>query len=994
MRKLFPLFMVSFLMWGCPEDPRRKCLQPTDCLLGESCLQGYCAPASNTCTPGQSRPCYTGPEATRGKGTCRDGTESCSANNTWSGECKNEVKPTQEICGDGKDNDCNGVIDDSTPTAEVCDGVDNDCNGKIDDDPATGQALVRTCYTGAQGTAGKGACKSGSQTCKDGKWPDVCDGEIVPKAELCANQIDDDCDGIVDNVQDLGKPCRDPSKQGACQDGLYACDAQGNRICKPTAQTSPEDCNGKDDDCDGKVDNIENTPDPIRRACPTYPGPAGTENVGECKAGVQLCQNGQWNVACSEQVTPQTDVCDGKDNDCDGQIDNQPGSNNKLARACYTGPQGTENVGTCKGGNQQCVNGDWSTCQGQVIPKDELCANNQDEDCDGKVDNVRFLGERCLDRTRKGICQSGIYQCQGANRICKQTVQPETETCNGKDDDCDGQTDNLKGTNTPLERDCYSPGGTPAGNCKRGKQSCSNGIWSAECKGEVTPYTELCNGQDDDCDGKTDEGNACATCANGTSRDCYNGPNSTRKRGSCMDGKELCQGGKWSGTCNNSVVPQVEDCNGQDDDCDGQTDNIPATTYPLRKPCYDGPAGTDGSGLCAGGFNLCLNGQWDTTCTGAVLPKAEICDGKDNDCDGKTDEGSACQTTERKVGESCSNDPTAPAGLKCGFGLQCISATDDDPAPFCYQNCGSAAACANNTDGRILCAPLSNTVSICIAQADEGAFCDVEQSVLCKPGFVCDANTRRCRKPSEAGPLQPCAGSTGYTCDSQHLCTILTTGSRSGFCLKRCNTTADCGTGLCVGITAQDSVCIPAGNRKVDEPCGRADEGPTFDSTRLCQQGLFCLRTDLTNPDGICVPPIQDCSLGCPGGRSCVNIDNGFFCMRPCTAGCLTDTECSQVINSQVCTAKTPPGSVPFGGICDPANRCLQDLACLGANGAVVGYCSKVCTSNANCPNSPPGAKCQTVGAGVSACVFPCTSNANCPTGLICSANDGICLAP
>lgn len=54
-------------------------------------------------------------------------------------------------------------------------------------------------------------------------------------------------------------------------------------------------------------------------------------------------------------------------------------------RACYTGPQGTEDVGLCRAGTETCnASGTgWGPCTGQVTPTTELCETDEDEDCDG-----------------------------------------------------------------------------------------------------------------------------------------------------------------------------------------------------------------------------------------------------------------------------------------------------------------------------------------------------------------------------------------------------------------------------------------------------------------------------------------------------------------------------------------------------------------------------------------------------------------------------------
>jgi hypothetical protein len=72
-----------------------------------------------------------------------------------------------------------------------------------------------------------------------------------------------------------------------------------------------EVCNALDDNCDGTIDNFT-------ESC--YTGPAGTLNVGICKAGSRTCTNGVWS-SCVGEVKPTSEVCNGLDDDCDGYVD-------------------------------------------------------------------------------------------------------------------------------------------------------------------------------------------------------------------------------------------------------------------------------------------------------------------------------------------------------------------------------------------------------------------------------------------------------------------------------------------------------------------------------------------------------------------------------------------------------------------------------------------------------------------------------------------------
>ncbi|MBI2894481.1 MAG: hypothetical protein HYY06_13095 [Deltaproteobacteria bacterium] len=72
---------------------------------------------------------------------------------------------------------------------------------------------------------------------------------------------------------------------------------------------------------------------------------------------------------------------------------------------------------------------------------------------------------------------------------------------------------------------------------------------------------------------------------------------------------------------------------------------------PAPASCYDGAAGAQDVGMCEPGLRYCLGGFWGP-CEGQVRPHAELCgDGLDNDCDGDTDEGGACDCED-----GCSED--------------------------------------------------------------------------------------------------------------------------------------------------------------------------------------------------------------------------------------------------------------------------------------------------------------------------------------------------
>ncbi|QSQ20393.1 hypothetical protein JY651_34810 [Pyxidicoccus parkwayensis] len=97
-------------------------------------------------------------------------------------------------------------------------------------------------------------------------------------------------------------------------------------------------------------------------------------------------------------------------------------------------------------------------------------------------------------------------------------------------------------------------------------------------------------------------------------------------------------------------------CNFVDDDCDGEVDE-------LDTPCYSGPDGTADVGVCKSGQSVCdRNG--DTVCINQVLPSTEKCNGKDDDCDGSTDEDFDLKTDPKNCGR---------CNAKCNVLQDCVN---------------------------------------------------------------------------------------------------------------------------------------------------------------------------------------------------------------------------------------------------------------------------------------------------------------------------------
>jgi hypothetical protein len=213
--------------------------------------------------------------------------------------------------------------------------------------------VSQSCYSGADGTEGIGQCQSGTQTCIEGFWGD-CEGEVLPDAELCDNK-DNNCDGSTD--EELTRACG--SDVGACQKGIETCTTGQWGICVGEIGPVAELCNNTDDNCDGDID------EDLSNACGS--------DVGECQLGTETCSEGQWGT-CVGAIEPVPEVCDNKDNNCNGLTDEN------LTRICGS------DVGECQTGTETCTTGQWGICVGAIGPIPEICGDGKDNNCDGNTD--------------------------------------------------------------------------------------------------------------------------------------------------------------------------------------------------------------------------------------------------------------------------------------------------------------------------------------------------------------------------------------------------------------------------------------------------------------------------------------------------------------------------------------------------------------------------------------------------------------------------------
>jgi len=544
----------------------------------------------------------------------------CYVESEW-GQC-----PGERTCEEEGLTDCSAA----TPQMETCNGEDDDCDGVADDNLAEEECQVVNEYGACTGSV---LCVGGDPVCQ-GKEPSAelcdgldnnCDGQTDEEYSDCDQdsiadciEVDDDADGYPDE-QDNCQCAQNPSQTDTDYDGVGdACDADDDNDSVPdTEDCAPlngqvypgaeEACNGKDDDCDDLVDEGSLDSDQDGEAdCVDMDddGDGLFDNLDNCPT---LPNEDQLD----SDFDSQGDVCD-PDDDNDGHAD---------ANDC--GP-------TDK----------------QVHPGAPEMCDCKDNNCDGKADegftdtDGDGVADCCEDDTDGDGVPNGMDNCM-------YDANPNQENADGDingdacdpDDDNDGVTDLLDCA--PLEPKAYP-------NAPEICDAVDN-----DCDGIVdNGYPDLdedgladCMDPDDDGDGVADTIDLCPFTADALQLD------------TDLDGVgDACDGdddgdGEYDITDCEPLNPAVhsdadEVCNGKDDDCDGTVDGENSVGCITVFPDVDADGfGEEGGEKCLCGMEPPYVSFFGGDCDDddeLVNPLVkEICNGKDDDCDGSADPGCA-----------------------------------------------------------------------------------------------------------------------------------------------------------------------------------------------------------------------------------------------------------------------------------------------------------------------------------------------------------------
>ena len=565
--------------------------------------------------------------------------------------------------------DCNDANANIHPgAAETCNGMDDNCNGQIDEGCGTGTTYYRDSdndgygdpNVSTQATTPPAGYVANNTDCDDTK------AAVHPGAVEICNGIDDNCNGQIDEeVKSTFYLDSDGDGYGNAATSTQACTApagyvSNNTDCDDTkASVNPvatEVCNGIDDNCNGQVDEGCGT-------TTTYYRDADSDGFGDPNVSTQattppagyVSNNTDCDDTRSSVYPGATELCNGIDDNCNGQVDEG------VKSTFYLDADG-DGYGTAASSTQACtapagyVNNstDCDDSKASVYPGAAEVCNGIDDNCNGQIDEgVKTTFYRDADGDGYGTAATSTQACTAPagyvnnNSDCddtKASVHPgATELCNGIDDDCDNQVD--EGTaNTTYYKDGDGDG---YGNASISTLACvaptgyvSNNTDCNDASASIHPgATELCNGVDDNCNGQIDEGASNNTFYKDADADGYGNPNISTQACTAPIGfvtnNTDCNDGRAS------VHPgATELCNGVDDDCDGQVDEGVKSTF-YRDADRDGYGNPNISIQACTAPTGYVNNNTDCNDGNANIRPgaAEQCNGIDDNCNGQIDEG-------------------------------------------------------------------------------------------------------------------------------------------------------------------------------------------------------------------------------------------------------------------------------------------------------------------------------------------------------------------
>lgn len=736
-------------------------------------------------------------------------------------------------------------------------------------------------------------------------------------------------DFCVDDCPSDGYECR--LLENSAGDAVTLCVPVGNSYCRECDVDT--DCGSLNDLCLDQAEGRFCAPscDPETAPCPADASCTAVV-VGEATYRVCVPDSAQCTPCIDEDndgrgdgsqcIAPDCDdndpgtylgapeACDGRDNDCDRDIDE---GFDFTSDADHCGGCGI----ACDGANAEsaCVDSacaiaacdeGYVDCDGDASNGCEVDAGDADacEACDPTV----TVGGTC------GTCDSGTWACDGVAGLCEGDRGPEGLNACGGCAALEAEPDAECGACAALWT-CNDDGEAVA--CVADEtDSDSDGVCDVDdiCEGFDDALDADGDGTPDGCELECPEGfygadcSSTCTCDNGTCDDGLSGTGAcTCDAGFTGDACDSCEDGRYGADCD-----QTCDCG--TGTCD---DGIAGTGLCT---CPDGAFGADCSGTCE-----CVSGTCDE---GAAGTGVCACD------DGFT--GDACDVCEDgRYGADCSNICDCGAG-SCDDGLDGTGVCDCPDGTY-GADCTSVCDCGTGA-----CDDGAAGTGACICQPDTyGADCS--GVCACENG-VCDDGV------SGTGACTCSSGYDGARCD------VCEDGRYGSTCASTCN----CGPGTCDdGLTGTGTCDCPAGRYGADcsGTCncaaGSCDDGASGTGTCDCPAGRYgptCASTcdcgagscdDGATGSGACTCPAgtygADCSGTCDCGAG--TCDDGVSGSGSCTCptGFIGDS-CEQCEDGR------------YGPNCLSCPRCGTGIECDdGIDGSGVCLCTPTGVSESVC---------------------------------------------
>ena len=390
-----------------------QCATGMGCLTDQNCVTGYCKDgycAEPSCSDATKNQGESDVDCGGPCGGCALGEACVTGGDCDSGSCAGGVCATvAPACDDGQQNggesdvDCGGGCA-ACGFGKACGGAGDCASGLCEQGLCAAPA---SCDDGAKnGGEADIDCGGPCKACATGKYCNEHEDCLsvtcvfgICKEPTCADDVQNQGEADVD----CGGPCQ------ACADGMICADPQDcqSLYCWQGTCVSCEDGekNGSetDVDCGGGCPKCG-----LGDSCLS----ASDCSTGGCEGG--LCCSPNACGACSS--TP-NEICDGVDNDCDGQTD----ESSQIGSA----PSCDKQAGVCAGAKSACKGSQGWTCDSGVYASHNGQYEANESSCDGKDND-------CDGQTDEGV--------QNACGFCGAVPQ---ERCNGLDDDCDGQVDEL-----------------------------------------------------------------------------------------------------------------------------------------------------------------------------------------------------------------------------------------------------------------------------------------------------------------------------------------------------------------------------------------------------------------------------------------------------------------------------------------------------------------------------------------------------------------------